>query len=316
MPTTTNRSYVTAAHGGSVDTWDGDLNTVFNQIDQNLGAVANVAVTGGPITLTAPQYVCGTIRFSGTLTTHAIVTFPSVSAWWTVENACAATSSWGVQLLCGGGTRIAVPPGESVDILSDGSNFRFRNLGRIGSYLDLAASALQPWIVLCTVPPYLVCDGSSFSAVTYPILANLLGGTTLPDARGRSRFALNGGTGRLTATGGINGDALLAAGGDGDGLIIGQANLPNVTLNTAIAAGQGSHFHGPGNGSPFLLGAANGVNLDFQPPGSIGSGTFIGATAAATLPAMSGTTPLGGSGTALASVPPGYVGGITLIRAG
>ncbi len=37
-----------------------------------------------------------------------------------------------------------------------------------------------------TIPvDYLLCDGSSFSSSTYPLLFALLGGTTLPDLRGK-----------------------------------------------------------------------------------------------------------------------------------
>lgn len=304
MPTTNNRSYITDGHGLGVNTWDATLNTVFNQIDQNFGAVSNIALSNVNVTLNPAQYVCGTLRFSGILTGNVIVTFPSVSGWWVCENVC--TGNFYVQLTCGAGNKICVPPGESVDVLTDGSNFRYRNFGRVGSELYLDTAAVPVWITNCTVPPYLLCDGSAFSSGTYPALAAILGGTTLPDARGRARFALNGGTGRLTTTGGIDGNTLLAAGGDGDGLVIGTTNLPAVTLATAITAGQGSHVHVNSkpvfnNTSASTTGPVQGWNLE--------------NTVAATLPAMVGTTPLGGDGTALASVPPGYVGGITLIRA-
>lgn len=71
---------------------------------------------------------------------------------------------------------------------------------------------------------------------------------------------------------------------------ISQANLPNVTLTTTIAAGQGSHSHGTQN---FESDGGGGTRSG---TGAIGSAP---PTALATLPAMSGTTPLGGSGTAM-----------------
>lgn len=110
---------------------------------------------------------------------------------------------------------------------------------------------------------------------------------TLPKELGRSIAIAGAGSG-LTA------HAL----GQTDGAesqTIAQANLPAVTLNTTIGAGQGSHQHGAAN-----LGAAQsggGVSA-----GSIGPGA--GTTSAATLPAMTGNTPLGGSGTPLPTIPP------------
>lgn len=79
-----------------------------------------------------------------------------------------------------------------------------------------------------------------------------------------------------------------------------QANLPALTLATTIGAGQGSHTHPPDVG---------GVNfLTSGGAGQLGaSGTLIrttGTTGAATLPSMTGTTPTGGSGTALITIQP------------
>lgn len=308
MPTTTNRGYVTPAHGGGVNVWDGDINGVFSQVDQNLGAVSNVALSSSNVTLSSGQYVCGTIRFSGTLTANVVITFPAVSGWWVVENLC--TPAFYIQLTCGAGNRICAPPGEAVDILTDGTNVKYRNLGRVGSEIPFDLAGVPGWISNCTVPPYLLGNGSSFSAVTYPALAIFLGGTTLPDTRGRARFNLNSGTGRLTSAGGIDGDTFYAGGGTGTGLAVAQVNLPaGVTLATTIAAGQGTHFHQPAGGGVFLKSGA-GASAQSGSPGADAA-----TTDAATLPAMSGTTPLGGSGTPLASVPPGYVGGVTMIRA-
>ena len=80
-----------------------------------------------------------------------------------------------------------------------------------------------------------------------------------------------------------------------DGRSITQANLPSVTLTTNISAGQGSHSHtltganfGTNNGS----GAQSGSSFNAA------NGILGISYAAATLPAMTGTTALGGSGTA------------------
>lgn len=295
MPTTSNRGYASPAHGGAVNTWDTDVNAVFNQIDQNFGAVSNVALASTtPVTLSAPQYVCGTIRFSGVLAANIQVVFPSVSGWWVVENVC--TGAFYIQLSCGAGNKICAPPGESVDVLTDGSAFRYRNLDRVGAYLDLAATAVPSWISNCTVPPYLLCDGSSFSAVTYPALAALMAGTTLPDTRGRARFNINAGTARLTSTGGIDGNTIFSGGGDGDGLVITTNNLPAYTPSGSIQFTAGN----VGGSTTYAGSTAPGPNVPGAPV--IITATFNGSAQ-------------GGTSAPMASVPPGYIGGITLIRA-
>lgn len=302
MPTTSNRGYATDAHGGGVNTWDTPLNDVFNQIDQNFGAVSNVALSNIDVTLSAPQYVCGTIRFSGVLTGNVVITFPAVSGWWVVENAC--TGSFYVQMKCGAANRICAPPGESIDILTDGTGMRYRNLGHVGSYLDLGATAVPSWIANCTVPPYLLCDGTTFSGGTYPALAAILGGTTLPDGRGRGRIALNGGTGRVTTAGsGVNGDALLASGG-AQTVTLAENQMPTHT-HTVIDNG---HDHGikysvGGSGGTVSPPAVTGINDGLPVPGS--SDTSV-----------TGIT-LGNAGSSVAhnNMQPAYVGGITLIRA-
>ena len=88
---------------------------------------------------------------------------------------------------------------------------------------------------------------------------------------------------------------------------IAQANLPAVTLATTIAAGQGAHTH--------TIAYNLNVNQNFGNSGA-NQATSSGSTttSSATLPTMTGTTPLGGSGTALATVQPTAIAGLTFIK--
>jgi hypothetical protein len=77
-----------------------------------------------------------------------------------------------------------------------------------------------------------------------------------------------------------------------------QANLPDLTLTTSIAAGQGSHDHA--TNAPFR--STSGLTGDGLTAANQSS---TGATiTASTLPAMTGTTPTGGSGTAISRYQP------------
>lgn len=322
-PTTVNRALIIPNTGDLPGTWgSAALNPDFVAIDGMFGGFTTVSLGGSNITLTVPASFIATpsagptqsqnalLTFTGTLSANVIITFP-MPGYYIVNNLC-TVGIFAVRLASNSpGKIICAPPGEAVHVFCNGTDMFYVNLGRVGEYLDLATSTVPAWITQCTVAPYLFCDGSAFSGATFPTLNALLGGTTLPDLRGRTRFALNGGTNRITTAGsGINGDIILSAGGV-QAQVLTQANLPNVSLAVTIPEGQGSHTHTVvQNAAKFGGGNPNG------------GGTGTANTSAtitnddATLPAMSGTAATGGSGTALPIMPPTQISGITLIRAG
>ena len=312
-PQTTNIGAYVPSRGSDTGTWDQPCNANFSVTDSLAANVATITLTSSPVTLTTPpnsgsawagpyQSQSGILRFTGTLGADVTVTIPR-AGFFIVQNKCVVGSHAVILASAAPGNVIGCPPGETIQVFCDGVDMDFVALGRVNEYEDWAVSTVPRWVSVCTVPPYLNCDGSAFSGTTYPNTAAYLGGTTLPDSRGRSRFALNQTTARITAASGygIDGDTLIASGGK---QTIDQETLPAVTLTTTIAAGQGSHTHLIG--SSITTGATAGA-VDGVGQSSVNS-------AASTLPAMTGTTPLGGSG--YNQLPPGYVGGLTVIRAG
>lgn len=146
---------------------------------------------------------------------------------------------------------------------------------------------------------------SGTSTVTVFAYGNGDGSTTftMPDCRGvviAGRGNM-GGSDRALLTStyfGASGTGIGAFGG-AQSATVAQANLPNVTLATAIASGQGSHTHTNTPSAPLLVNTGGGIWV-------AGSGGAAGTLTinAATLPAMTGTTPLGGSGTPISVVQP------------
>lgn len=312
-PTTTNIVLAVPTRGSDVGTWDVPLNGDMTIIDACFGSVTTVALSNvTPVALTASQAQVNILRFTGTLSANVVVTIPAIIKGWIAENLCTTTGVYGVFLQnASGGQQIGLPPGEAIDVYSDGTNMKYRNLGRVGSYMDSGGSFVPSWIASSTVPPYLLCDGSSFSAVTYPQLASILGGTTLPDARGRNRASLNGGTGRITTAGsGIDGDTRFSAGGSQTVTLL-QANLPAVDFSVTIPAGQGSHTHNPSPFASSWIGGPGGFGFN----SGTNAGSYTLALTSSTLPQMTGTAASGGSGTGVNKMGPTYIGGITLIRA-
>lgn len=307
MATTTNLILALPPRGGSTGVWDTPVNDNSGVVDACFGSVTSLSVSSATtFSLSTSQSQVNTIRISGTITGNVFITLGAIIKEWTIDN---NTINPGFILRftgsSGSGNTIMPPPGTS-RIRWDGSNMSFVNLGRIGEYWDYAGSAIPAWISACTVPPALHCNGGTFSAVTYPVLANLLGTTTIPDLRGRSRFALDGGVGRVTTAGsGIDGATLFAAGGSQNVTLV-TANLPaytpagtisnNFTLNAqtkfsfAVAAG----------GNPATI--PSGASSDpVSVTGSITS-TFTG-------------TAQGGTSTAVQSMNPAMAAGITMMWA-
>ncbi len=310
MSLTTNLQLSTPAHGASVDTWDADpINGNSTLLDQMVGSgISTIAAVSGA--LTNVQLQNSFLRFTGNISGNVTMTLPAspILKPWYVENLTTVGGAFYVAISNSAGTSIVgLPPGEACHVYYDGTTMRYINLARVGSYMDLGIAVTPPWISACTVPPYLVCNGQAFSAITYPALATWLGGTTVPDFRGRSRSYLNQGTSRITSAGsGVNGD-VITSGGGAETVTVAQANLPSVNFtgsNTITVA------------LPFVPIADGGTNYN-----ALDGGGFSTRTVSQTLPSASAsgtnsiTVSSGGSGTALNKMPPTAIGGLTLIRA-
>jgi len=287
------------------------VNGDFVALDGFQGGVQTIGLGSSPVTLTVPAGFTATpsagptqaqnavLRLTGVLTSAVTITLP-MPGYYIVENL--TTGAFVVTLRAVTATQvIGIDQGMCQHIYNDGANVRFVNLPQIGSYLDLAVSTVPAWISSCTVPPYLLCDGSVFSAVTYPVLNTKLGGTTLPDARGRARYALDGGTNRVTSAGsGVAGNTILTGGGD-------QLSQAHAHTNSISDPGH-NHIQQAQtlyNANGPAVGGGTGA-FQNAVPGTVTSTstTGIGVTVNSNLS--------GGS----QNMPPLYVGGITLIRAG
>lgn len=253
------------------------INVNMQALDGILGGVQTIALAGATtFTLTGPaasitpsagpnQQSNAVIAFSGTLAGNNVVQF-TVPGLYTIDNQCISTTFY-IQLKpsSGTGSFIGLPPSETTDIMFDGTNVKFRGLGRVGSALDMHNVTTYPvWMTACSTLPYLIKDGSTYSTAAYPALAAFLGSTYggngvttfgVPDERGRMRISVDTQAGttfanRVTAAGsGVNGTTLGAAGGNE---FMQSHSHPN-SLNDP------GHFHiSPASGSP---GASNNASV-------------------------------------------------------
>ena len=293
MPVTINTSLSTPTHGSEVNVWDTDVNGNSTAIDAMFGSFTNltVPVAGNATTLTTTQLDVSILRFSGLSNVTTTINVSATRKAWAIENLCTGT---GVLVFTGGvGNACAGPPGSAM-LYFDGANVAFINMGQIGDYKQYAGTTAPPWVLSCTIPPWLVCDGSAFSGITYPILAGIIGGTVLPDFRGSAFYATDAGAGRLTvANSGVNGTTLFARGGAAN-VILTQPNLPNVNLNAQTA---------------FLTGLQSSVNN--AQSGSVPYVFPPGITATPQVKLNGGVTQQ-----AATTLPPACVGGVIMIRAG
>ena len=290
--------------GTDQGTWDVPINSNFNTIDSMLGGITTLTPTNVNIIMTSAQAQCSIIRLTGTLTGNVAITMASINKFWTIENLLTNASSGFVVTFVStaGSQQIGAPPG-SQDFYYDGTNVRYRTLPHhVGGYWDYAGNSVPNWVNACTTPPYLNCDGTTFSSATYPVLAGSLGGNTLPDSKGRFRATLNQGSARITSgssTGGVDGNTLLATGGN-QVTVLSSLHMPPVPY---VDPG---HVHG--NTAAAVLfsqyAAPASYFLNYATPGSVntlsaGIGITIGNTSPRNFPSLG----------------PTYIGGITMIRA-
>ncbi|WP_372733616.1 phage tail protein [Nocardioides sp.] len=116
---------------------------------------------------------------------------------------------------------------------------------------------------------WLICDGSSFDAGTYPKLAALLGGTTLPNFT--DRFLIGAGSKALLTTGGnvththSLSDAGYAQIGLGATLVVGRTTFPGLTYTESYRVGGSNQTEGGSQGSHTPLRGATD-DADSTPP--------------------------------------------------
>lgn len=308
-PLTINLQIAQPLRGSNVGVWDVPVNSDWSIIDTAFGSVTSVGLSNVNVNLTVSQAQAAVLRLSGALTGNVLITLPAIIKSWTVQNL--TTGAFVPILTTGLGNVIGLPPGAPTDVFSDGTNLYFKNLGQIGTYEDYAGATLPAWVLACTTLPYLPCDGTTFSAGTYPVLNVILGTTTLPDLRGRSRFFLNGGTGRVTPAGSaIDGDTRFSAGG-AQNVTLSLPQTPSATLNGTTQAPNGVNLNGVfassknndtltgGSGASFLSGGASAVELSLL-----------------TTHTHNVSINNGGGNQPHTNMPPAQISGITMIRAG
>jgi hypothetical protein len=319
-PTTSNILLVVPTRGSDVGTWDIPVNGNSIDIDGFIGGVQVVSATNAPITLTSPAGVVtpaagptqsqnAVLRVTGALTANVQVTLP-LPGYMIIENLTTGSFVLSFRAV-GSGEVIGIEQGVVQRIYNDGTNVRFVNLPTVGSYMDVCDGTVPAWILACTKPPWLDCNGGTFNATTYPYLNTKLGGNTLPDFRGRSAFYLNEGTGRITSTGaGIDGTTRFASGGN-NGLT--AANLPSITSSGSTNV----------TSSNSLIVQANGGDVSSFSAGSGGGEVWQAWSTSVTITrvnvASSGTTSVTSNNTGAGSVTqnaaPGIISGLRLIRA-
>lgn len=253
-PTTTNVLLTVPLRGADVGTWDVPVNNNTTAIDGYFGGVVTITLTNVPVTLTAPSGVTTPgagpfqsqnriLKFTGTLTSNVQVTLP-LPGEYTIQNL--TVGNFVVTFAAASaGNVLSTPQGSVMHVWNDGSNVYLVKNVIPGALTFLGGvSAVPSWIAACTVPPYLLCDGSVYNFSVYPALGNLylgsFGGNGITtfgveDLRGRMPLAYDGTGSRITTAGcGINGQTLGAAGGAQNETLI-TANLPAYTPTGTIA---------------------------------------------------------------------------------
>lgn len=304
-PVTSNIGLIVPNTGDLVGTWgSAAINPDMVALDGLFGGYQAVAVSNANVLLTSPSGFTPTpsggptqsqnlvLSFTGAMTVALSVTLP-IPGSYIIENRTTGNFVLFIKAV-GTGEIIAVDQGDTVRVYNDGTNVRFVNFGRVGhTEIWAGLSAMPSWVTACTIPPFLLCDGTVYNFSTYPYLGKrLLGafggnGTTtfgVPDLRGRVPLAYDGTGTRITTAGaGLNGQTLGAT-LDQQTINIIQSGLPNVAPTFAGSAGiatsrgqydiaSGSIGGNPSTAAPVRLAGAGSSNVisDFTPAGTISS---------------------------------------------
>ena len=274
------------ARGSDSGTWDLPHNANCGALDSLFGNVAVISLSNSNVTLSTPpnsgaswagpyQSQSSLIRFTGMLTANVTVSIPR-PGFYIVENLCTGTGTFSVTLTAGNFS-VGAPPGKKCHVFNDGTNMDYVNMPDPGTAYDLhGVTALPPWMLACTILPYLIKDGATYSNSSYPALAAILGTTfggtpgstfSVPDERARARVGFDtGATGRLTSgQSGISGTTMGSSGGD-------QRNASHSHTASVSDAG---HAHAT---QVFISGSNSGPVIADQASYQAGGATVPGGT--------------------------------------
>ena len=249
MPYTVNQYLNTPNTGDLPGAWGTTaVNANMSALDGKLGGFVTISLSSATtMTLSVPagaatgltpgagptQSQNALIKFTGTLTGNNTINL-TMPGYYIVQNACASADVYFVKLspATAGGASVCAPPGQKVWVYFDGTDVDYVDMPAVGSALDLHTNTttVPVWVSNCTIRPYLVKDGSTYSTSSYTALAMLLGSTFggngvttfgVPDERARARIAVDlsvsGSTSaRITATtggAGVVGSTLGTSGG-------------------------------------------------------------------------------------------------------
>lgn len=314
--------------------WDSPVNSDFVAIDGFIGGVQTIALSSSPVTLSVPAGFTATptggptqaqnavLRLTGTLTSGVTVTLP-MPGFYIIENL--TTGLFLVTLRAVTATQvICIDQGMVQHVYNDGANVRFVNFGETGK-MELwgGRASIPAWVAGCTVPPYLLCDGTVYNFSTYPYLGIRLGnqfggnGVTtfgVPDLRGRVPLAYDGTGTRITSAGsGINGQTV-GASADNQSVTLIANQIPSITSqNASQAFGLGISVPSIPQGNTILFNqftpAGTGANNFPYSSSGLGWGTFTNWNQAIAVSSVN-------TGGALhTNVQPSIVAGIWVIRA-
>jgi len=320
-PVTVNLGIIVPLTGADVDTWgEDDVNPNMVAIDGLIGGVQTIGVTNVPVTLTAPAGFVATpspgptqsqnrvLRFTGVLSANVRITLPLPGSY-LIDNRTTGNFVLSFQGVTATEV-VGIEQGAIVEIYNDGANVRFVNLGRVGSMEFWGGIIAMPaWVLACTVPPYLLCDGtvSNFSAFPY-LAARYLGqfggnGITTfatPDMRGRVPLAYDGTGTRITTAGcGLNGQTMGAT-----------VDTQSITLN-ATQLPASIPYTDPGHNHPLHPPAATSTTL--------GNVWYFGSSNVGTASVITDTSVIGitinpGGGASHPNVQPSIVAGIWVAK--
>ena len=236
-PITPQRSLIVPNTGDLVAAWGTSaLNPNFQTIDALFGGVTTISLSSATtLLLTVPattgiwpgflsQSVNSLIKFTGAQTGNAVIQF-TLPGYYILHNQCTGTSFVQLANQSGAGNKIGAPPGKKCHVFFDGTDMDYVNMPDPGTAYDFHTNttSLPPWMNACTVAPYLIKNGATYSVATFPALAQYLGSTFggngintfgVPDEMNRFRLGVDTGTtARVTSLSGINGTTFGSAGG-------------------------------------------------------------------------------------------------------